>query len=96
VGVRRALGARRRDIFAQLGVEAGILGLAGGLLGLLFTWFGLWLVRQRPEAYAQLAHLDLTMVLGVFVLAVVTSVLAGLLPAWRACRIPPALQLKIQ
>lgn len=96
VGVRRALGARQRDIFAQLGVEAGILGLAGGLLGLLLTWFGLWLVRQRPEAYAQLAHLDLTMVLGVFGLAVVTSVLAGLLPAWRACRIPPALQLKIQ
>ncbi|HET8553697.1 MAG TPA: ABC transporter permease [Rhodanobacteraceae bacterium] len=96
VGVRRALGARQRDIFAQLGVEAGILGLAGGVLGLLLTWFGLWLVRQRPDAYAQLAHLDLTMVLGVFVLAVVTSVLAGLLPAWRACRIPPALQLKIQ
>lgn len=96
VSIRRALGARRRDIFAQLGVEAAILGLAGGLLGLLLTWFGLWLVRRRPEAYAQLAHLDLAMVLGVFALAVVTSVLAGLLPAWRACCIPPALQLKVQ
>lgn len=96
VSVRRAMGATRRDIFLQLGVEAAILGLAGGLLGLLFTWLGLWLVRQRPDAYARLAHLDLAMVLGVFVLAVVASMLAGLLPAWRACRIPPALKLKVQ
>lgn len=96
LSVRRAMGATRRDIFLQLGTEAALLGLAGGLVGLLFTWFGLWLVRQRPDAYAQLAHLDLAMVLGTFVLAVVASVLAGLLPAWRACRIPPALQLKVQ
>lgn len=96
LSVRRAMGAARRDIFLQLGTEAAILGLTGGLLGLLLTWFGLWLVRQRPDAYAKLAHLDPTMVLSVFVLAVIASVLAGLLPAWRACRIPPALQLKVQ
>lgn len=96
ISVRRAMGATQRDISVQLGMEAAILGLAGGLLGLLLTWFGLWLVRQRPDAYARLAHLDPAMVLGVFVLAVVASVLAGLLPVWRACRIPPALQLKVQ
>jgi len=90
------MGATRRDIFVQLGAEAALLGLAGGVLGLLVTWFGLWLVRQRPDAYARLAHLDPAMVLGVFLLAVVASMLAGLLPAWRACRIPPALQLKVQ
>lgn len=96
VSVRRAMGATRRDILLQLGTEAAMLGLASGILGLLFSWFGLWLVRQRPDAYAKLAHLDSEMVLGTFVLAVVVSVLAGLLPAWRACRIPPALQLKVQ
>ena len=96
VSVRRAMGAKRRDVFVQLGVEAAILGLAGGLLGLLVTWFGLWLVRQRPDAYARLAHLDPAMVLGVFVLAVAASVLAGLLPAWRACEVAPAIQLKSQ
>ncbi|MGH8190715.1 MAG: ABC transporter permease [Rhodanobacteraceae bacterium] len=96
VSVRRAMGATRRDIFLQLGTEAAMLGLAGGLLGLAFTWFGLWLVRQRPDAYARFAHLDPAMVLGVFALAVIASVLAGLLPAWRACRIAPALQLKVQ
>jgi putative ABC transport system permease protein len=53
-------------------------------------------VRQRPDGYAQLAQMDVSMLLGTFALALVASVLAGLLPAWRACRIPPALQLKAQ
>ncbi len=96
ISVRRALGARRRDIFLQLGVEASVIGLAGGVLGLALACAGLWSVRQRPDGYAQLAHLDLSMLMGTFVLAVIASVLAGLLPAWRACRITPALQLKTQ
>jgi putative ABC transport system permease protein len=53
-------------------------------------------VRQRPDGYAQVAHLDPSMLIGTFVLAVIASVLAGLLPAWRACHITPALQLKTQ
>jgi putative ABC transport system permease protein len=36
------------------------------------------------------------MLLATFVLAVIASMLAGLLPAWRACHITPALQLKTQ
>jgi putative ABC transport system permease protein len=96
LSVRRALGARRRDIFLQLGVEAAVIGLTGGMLGLILAELGLWSVRQRPDGYAQLARMDLTMLAGTFALAVLASVLAGLLPAWRACRITPALQLKTQ
>lgn len=95
-GVRRALGASRRAIFTQCLVEAGTVGLAGGILGLGLALLGLWGVRQRPAEYAQLAHLDGGMLLLTFVLAIGASLLAGLLPAWRAMRIPPALQLKSQ
>ncbi|MET0330994.1 MAG: ABC transporter permease [Dyella sp.] len=94
ISVRRALGARRNDIFVQLGIESALIGVAGGLLGLAVAQIGLWSVRQRPDDYAHLAQMDLSMLLGTFVLAVAASVLAGLLPAWRACRIAPALQLK--
>jgi len=94
ISVRRALGARQRDIFVQFGIEAAVIGLAGGVLGLALAQFGLWSVRQRPDGYAQLARMDPAMLLGTFALAVAASVLAGLLPAWRACRIAPALQLK--
>jgi putative ABC transport system permease protein len=94
ISVRRALGARQRDIFVQFGIESAVIGLAGGTLGLALAQLGLWSVRQRPDGYAQLARMDPAMLLGTFALAVAASVLAGLLPAWRACRIAPALQLK--
>ncbi|HEY8327682.1 MAG TPA: ABC transporter permease [Rhodanobacter sp.] len=94
LGVRRALGASRRALFAQLLVESGVVGLVGGIGGLLLALLGLWLVRQRPSDYAALAHLDLSMLFTTFVLALCATLLAGLLPAWRACQIAPALQLK--
>jgi len=94
LGVRRALGASRREIFKQLLVEAGAIGLAGGAGGLLLALGGLWLVRQQPSDYASLAHLDLAMLGLTFALSVGATLVAGLLPAWRACQVSPALQLK--
>lgn len=94
ISVRRAMGARRRDIFIQFGIESALIGVAGGALGLLIAQAGLWSVRQRPEGYAHLAQMDLAMLCGTLTLAIITSLLAGLLPAWRACHVPPALQLK--
>lgn len=96
IGVRRALGASRGEIFVQCLVEAGSIGLAGGTLGLGFAALGLWAVRQRPAEYAHLAQLDAGMLVLTFVLAVAASLLAGLLPAWRAMQVTPALQLKSQ
>jgi len=94
IGVRRALGASKRSIFLQLLVEAGTIGLAGGVLGLGLAWLGLWAVRQQPTPHAALAHLDAPMLLITFVVAIAASLLAGLVPAWRACQITPAIQLK--
>nr|WP_295376544.1 ABC transporter permease [Pseudoxanthomonas sp.] len=96
IGVRRALGASKGAIFTQALVEAGTIGLAGGLLGLGLALLGLWAVRQQPASYAELAHLDPVMLLTTFGLAILASVLAGLLPAWRACQVTPAIQLKSQ
>ncbi|WDS34592.1 ABC transporter permease [Pseudoxanthomonas sp.] len=96
IGVRRALGASRADIFTQCLVEAGTVGLAGGVLGLGLALLGLWAVRQQPTDYAALAHLDAPMLLGTFVLAIVSSLVAGLVPAWRAMQVTPAIQLKSQ
>ena len=96
IGVRRALGATRGAIFRQLMVEAGAIGLAGGLLGLAFALGGLWAVRRQPVDYADLARLDPAMLLVTFVLAIACSLLAGALPAWRAMQITPAVQLKAQ
>lgn len=96
IGLRRALGASRSEIFRQCLVESGAIGIAGGLLGLGFAAMGLWIVRQQPDEYAQLAQLDGPLLLVTLAFALAASLLAGLLPAWRAMRIAPALQLKSQ
>jgi len=94
IGVRRALGASKRAIFVQLLVEAGAIGLIGGVLGLGLAWLGLFAVRHQPTSYAELAQLDLPMLAATFGLAMLTSLFAGLLPAWRGCQVTPAIQLK--
>ena len=94
IGVRRALGASKRSIFVQLLVEAGMIGLVGGTIGLGLAWLGLWVVRHQPADYADLARLDLPMLASTFGLAIAASLLAGLLPAWRGCQVTPAIQLK--
>jgi putative ABC transport system permease protein len=95
LGLRRALGATRGAVFAQCLVESGLIGLLGGVGGLLLTMAGLWLVRRQPTDYADIIHLDFPMFLTTFALAITTSLLAGLLPAARASRVVPALQLKV-
>ncbi|MBN8922566.1 MAG: ABC transporter ATP-binding protein [Rhodanobacter sp. 68-29] len=94
IGVRRALGASRRAIFLQCLVEAGVVGLAGGVLGLALAALGLVLVRHQPTDYAAYIHMDLSMLLVTFALALASSLLAGLLPAWRAMQVAPAVALK--
>ena len=94
IGVRRALGATRRAVFMQCLMEAATIGLLGGFGGWLLTLLGLWIVRRQPTAYADLVHLDLSMFLWTFAASIAATLLAGLLPAFRASRVAPALQLK--
>jgi putative ABC transport system permease protein len=95
IGVRRALGASRLAIAAQFGVEAGTIGLAGGVLGLMLTWLGIQVMHgSLPRQFAALVHIDLLLLGQTLLLAVVATVLAGLYPIWRAMYVRPSLQLK--
>lgn len=94
VAIRRALGASWRQVFAQHLVESGLLGLMGGVLALPLTLLGMWIVRKQPVAYAPAAHFSPGTFAGLVVLSLVVGMLVGLLPAWRVCRLPPAMQIK--
>jgi putative ABC transport system permease protein len=97
IGVRQALGASRNDLFLQHLVESGVIGLAGGVLGLLLAWLGLEAVKAMYGDWIRdLAVLDLNMVLLAIALAISSSILAGLYPTWRACQVQPSQQLKAQ
>lgn len=95
VAIRRALGASRRDVFAQHLVETGVLGLLGGVVALPLTALGLWIVRMQPVSYADAAKFSPGVFGVLFALSLIVGLLVGILPAWRVCRLPPALQIKL-
>ncbi|NUO73000.1 MAG: FtsX-like permease family protein [Frateuria sp.] len=95
IGVRRALGAQRSAIYAQFLTEAGIIGLAGGVLGLALTGAGVASVSWvLPKDIAALARLDVPLLLLTLLVATAATLLAGLYPTFRASRVQPAWQLK--
>ncbi|MCG7560296.1 ABC transporter permease [Pseudoalteromonas sp. McH1-42] len=96
VGVRRALGASKRQVFYQHLVEVGLLGLLGGTLGVLFAQLGLLGVRQTYNYYEGLANMDWVMLLSAPAIAISACIVAGLYPAWLVCRTTPATHLKVQ
>lgn len=95
IGLRRALGASRGAVFTQCLVEAGVIGVIGGVLGLFLTLLGLWTIRAQAVAYADLVHLDAAMFLATLVVSLAASLLAGAIPAYRASSIQPVAQLKL-
>jgi putative ABC transport system permease protein len=97
IGVRRALGANRRAIFSQCLIEAGVVGLAGGLVGLALTALGLAGLRSLlSEQATRLTHFSAADVAIAVTLSVTATILAGLYPTWRAAHVQPAWQLKAQ
>lgn len=97
IGLRRALGATRNTLFIQHMIEAGMIGFAGGMAGLVLAWLGLKGVHMLfGDILDNLVSMDWVMVLTAIGLAVVSALLAGLYPTWRACAIAPASQLKTQ
>lgn len=98
IGLRRAVGASKPAVFAQYLTEAGLVGLAGGVIGLAFTGIGLLALRKlyAGTSIEKLAQLDWTMVGLSLLIALAASLVAGLYPTWRACQVQPATQLKTQ
>ena len=97
ISLRRALGASRSAIFSQYIVEAGVIGLGGGIIGIGLTWLGLKgieILYRELEFIENLVHMDWVMVFAAIMLAILSALGAALYPTWRACRIHPAAQLK--
>jgi putative ABC transport system permease protein len=88
--LRRALGATRSSIFSQRLIEVGLLGLTGGVLGIVITQSLLLLLRANLEIPPSYTQLDLHLFTLALILALIAGIAAGILPAWRACRVPPA------
>ncbi len=84
IGVRKAIGAKRRNILTQFLTEATLISLGAGFVGLLVAW-PLTLVINRFLA----ATMSIPTAVAALVVAAVTGIVSGFLPAWRAARMNP-------
>jgi putative ABC transport system permease protein len=90
LAVRRALGASRRRLIAQLLTESALLSFLGGALGLVLAWLSLdLLVALSPVNLprAEQARIDGGVLVFTLCLSLCTSLLFGLAPAWQAARV---------
>jgi putative ABC transport system permease protein len=99
IGIRKALGARRREILLQFLLEAFFITFLGGLTGVAASWLMVWVFSPRPFLAELLDDMtrrtDIHLVLSMELLGICTAILmivgiiAGLLPALRASRMDP-------
>jgi len=88
IGVRRAIGARQRDIFIQIVVESGVIGFIGGIFGLVVA-LGLVRILVMLSPAQNTAVITFPAVLISFGFAVGIGVISGLYPAWKASTLDP-------
>jgi ABC-type lipoprotein release transport system permease subunit len=103
IGIMKAIGAEDREIKLIFFVEAGVIGLTGGVLGVLVAW-GIdgianrlaykFILQPQGASYIDFFAIPPYLWLGAILFAVLVSILAALYPAARAARIDPVKALR--
>ncbi|MDT5062979.1 MAG: hypothetical protein QOH63_3438 [Acidobacteriota bacterium] len=103
IGIMKAIGAEDREIKFIFFVEAGVIGLTGGVVGALLAW-GIdavanrlayrFILQPQGASYVDFFALPPYLWLGAILFAVLVSILAALYPAARAARIDPVKALR--
>ncbi|HKC64990.1 MAG TPA: FtsX-like permease family protein, partial [Pyrinomonadaceae bacterium] len=103
IGIMKAIGAEDREIKLIFFVEAGVIGLTGGVLGALLAWAidavanrlaYRFILQPQGASYVDFFALPPLLWLGAILFALLVSILAALYPAARAARIDPVKALR--
>ena len=91
IGVRKALGAKRRTILIQFLMEAAAITLFAGLIGIGLAWPISWkigaMAREAGSVFE--AQMSWWIVASALIVSAGTGMIAGFIPAWRASRMDP-------
>jgi putative ABC transport system permease protein len=93
IGIRKSLGARRKDILAQFLIESTTLSLVGGLIGLLVAWILSKLLVAFTPVPAELPIWAGFLAIGV---SSAVGIIFGIYPAWKAARLDPIVALRAE
>jgi putative ABC transport system permease protein len=97
IGLKRAVGARRKHIMLEFLSEAVLIGLLGGLIGLGISVATIWIVNAiTPASQSQLFLITPRLLIGSLGFAVGLGALAGVIPAIRASRLDPVKALRYE
>jgi putative ABC transport system permease protein len=95
IGILRALGWKRQQVLVLIQLEAVVLGLGGGFLGIAIGWFALHILATLPQTASivstSFSWQLLPEALGIATLA---GLAAGALPAWRGAQLSPVEALR--
>jgi len=97
IGIKRAIGGSRSRIIRELVVEAGVIGLLGGLIGLALGALVVLLANEAGRSSGTILF-DLTPRTAIFAVAFSTilGMVAGVVPAWNAARLDPVAALRYE
>jgi putative ABC transport system permease protein len=93
IGIRKSLGARRKDILMQFLIESTTLSMVGGAIGLGLAYVISWLLVKFSPIPAELPIWAAFLAIGV---SSGVGVVFGIYPAWKAAKLDPIVALRAE
>lgn len=93
IGIRKAIGAPKRTILLQFLIEAAVLCLIGGLIGLILAFVIVMIVGQATDLEASM---PLSIVFIAILVSLTVGIVSGFLPAYRAAKMDPVEALRYE
>lgn len=95
IGILRSLGWKRGQVLLLIQLEAAVLGLGGGILGIVVGWGALHVLAALPQTASIVsASFPPTLLAEALGISVLAGLIAGAFPAWRAARLSPVEALR--
>lgn len=85
IGIRKAIGAKKRSILTQFLFESSTICMIGGIIGVILSFF----VASIIDKFLLPASVSLPIVLVALIISILTGVVAGFIPAYRASKLNP-------
>ena len=93
IGIRKALGAKESDIWAQFLIEAAFLTFTGGIIGVILGWGGAYVINRLGLFTTVVTASSIIMAVSV---SIGIGIFFGFYPAWNASRLDPIKALRTE